>query len=208
MAYPPDWLVYVGYVASAIIVLSMTMNSIVKFRMINLFGASTFAAYGFLIGALPVGILNSIIVCIDLYYLYTIFVRKDNFEILEVKPDSPYLLRFLAYHYQEISHYFPGFSYRPEMNTECFFVLRNMAVSGLFLAHEREGNELRVGLDFVIPEYRDYKNGHFVYALLSERFAAKGISRITASNSCKQHRKYLKKLGFVELADGLLEKKL
>lgn len=204
----PDWLVYIGYLASVIIVVSMSMNSIVKFRIINLIGASLFSTYGFLIEAWPVGILNTVIVSIDLYYLYGIFGRKDNFEILEVRSDSQYLLRFLEYHNDEIRKFFPGFSYKPEMNTECFFVLRNMAVAGLFLAHIRPDGELRVGLDFVIPEYRDFKNGHFVYNLLRDRFTGKGIHRVTASNSCVDHRKYLKKLGFKELPDGLMEKDL
>jgi hypothetical protein len=204
----PDWLIYIGYLASAIIVVSMSMNSIVKFRIINFFGASLFSAYGFLIGAYPVGILNAVIVTIDLYYLYRIFGRKDNFEILEVRSDSVYLLRFLEYHRDEIQKFFPEFGYKPEMNTECFFVLRNMAVAGLFLAHVRADGELRVGLDFVIPEYRDFKNGHFVYSLLRDRFTGKGIHRVTAANSCQDHRKYLKKLGFKELPDGLMEKNL
>ncbi len=204
----PDWLIYIGYLASAIIVVSMSMNSIVKFRIINFFGASLFSAYGFLIGAYPVGILNAVIVTIDLYYLYGIFGRKDNFEILEVRSDSVYLLRFLEYHRDEIRKFFPEFGYKPEMNTECFFVLRNMAVAGLFLAHVRADGELRVGLDFVIPEYRDFKNGHFVYSLLRDRFTGKGIHRVTAANSCLDHRKYLKKLGFKELPNGLMEKNL
>ncbi|MEZ5149235.1 MAG: hypothetical protein R2759_19740 [Bacteroidales bacterium] len=43
---------WIGYMASGIIALSMTMSSIVKFRWINLVGAGTFATYGFLIGAI------------------------------------------------------------------------------------------------------------------------------------------------------------
>ena len=52
----------IGYVASAIIAVSLSFSSIVKFRWTNLAGAASFATYGFLIGAIPVGILNSIIV--------------------------------------------------------------------------------------------------------------------------------------------------
>ncbi len=60
---------WIGYAASVIIALSMTMNSIVKFRWINLAGAITFSAYGFLIGALPVGFLNGFIVCVDIFFI-------------------------------------------------------------------------------------------------------------------------------------------
>ena len=67
---------WIGYTASVIIAISMAMSSIVKFRIINLVGASLFATYGFIIGAFPVGILNSLIVCVDVYYIYDIFSKK------------------------------------------------------------------------------------------------------------------------------------
>jgi hypothetical protein len=202
------YLHWIGYVASAIIALSMTMSSIVKFRIINLFGAILFSTYGFIISAVPVGMLNTLIACIDIYYLYSIFIRRDDFEILEVRNDNLYLLRFLEFHKEDIQTFFPEFTYKPELNTISFFVLRNMAVAGLFLAHERNNGEIRVGLDYVIPEYRDFKNGRFVYILLSERFVDKGITRVTATKTSSKHMKYLKKLGFVENEAGLLEKKL
>lgn len=202
------YLHWIGYVASAIIALSMTMSSIVKFRIINLFGAILFSTYGFIIGAVPVGMLNALIACIDIYYLYSIFIRREDFEILEVRNDNRYLLRFLEFHEDDIHTFFPEFTYKPELNTISFFVLRNMAVAGLFLAHERKNGEIRVGLDYVIPEYRDFKNGRFVYILLSERFVDKGITRVTATKTSNKHMKYLKKLGFVENEAGLLEKTL
>jgi len=199
---------WIGYCASATIVLSMTMNSIVKFRIINLVGALLFSTYGFIIGATPVGMLNALIGCIDIYYLYSIFIKKDSFEILEIRNDNRYLLRFLAFHQVEINRFFPGFTYKPELNTISFFVLRNMAVSGLFLARECENGEIRVGLDYVIPEYRDFKNGKFVYELIRDRFIDKGITRVTATKTSSKHAKYLKKIGFSENESGLLEKTL
>lgn len=93
---------WIGYAASIIIALSMTMNSIVKFRWINLAGAITFSTYGFLIGALPVGFLNGFIVCVDIYYLTVIYTKKEIFEILEVRAENKYLIRFLEFHNKEI----------------------------------------------------------------------------------------------------------
>ncbi|MFO7827260.1 MAG: hypothetical protein R6V23_01455, partial [Bacteroidales bacterium] len=124
---------WIGYAASVIIALSMTMSSIVKFRWINLIGATTFSTYGFLIGALPVGFLNGFIIAVDIYYLVTIYGKKEVFETLEVRADNKYLLRFMEFHHKEIQKYLPGFAYKSEMNTISFFVLRNMAVAGLFL---------------------------------------------------------------------------
>ncbi|MDP2721547.1 MAG: hypothetical protein Q8O72_02215 [Bacteroidales bacterium] len=197
---------YIGFAASIIIALSMTMNSILKFRWINLMGAITFSTYGFLIGALPVGILNGFITLVDIYYLSSIYGTKHYFETLEVRGDNKYLLRFLTFHQKEIEHFFPGFVYKPKMNTMSFFVLRNMAVAGLVLAHRRENGELRVGLDYVVPQYRDYKNGKFVYDELLQSLTDVGIQKIVAEANSPNHIKYLKKLGFTTSSEGLMEK--
>ncbi len=199
---------WIGYIASIIIALSMTMNSIVKFRWINLAGALTFSTYGFLIGALPVGFLNGFIVCVDIYYLFKIYSKKETFEILEIRADNKYLLRFLEFHNKEIQKFFPDFTYKPEMNTISFFILRNTAVAGLFLAHREDDKILKVGLDYVVPEYRDFKNGRFIYMRLRKKFIDDGFDVVKASGKSEKYSKYLKKLGFSKNKEGMFEKVL
>ena len=194
---------WIGYTASVIIALSMTMSSIVKFRWINLVGAITFSAYGFLIGALPVGFLNGFIVLVDIYYLIEIYGKKEIFEILEIRPENYYLIRFIEFHNDEIQKFFPGFTYKPDMNTVSFFILRNMAVAGLYLAHREEGNVLKVGLDYVIPEYRDFKNGKYVYLRLRDRFIKDGFTKVITEGNSIEYIKYLEKLGFKENEDRM-----
>ena len=186
----------------------MTMNSIVKFRWINLAGAITFSTYGFLIGALPVGFLNGFIVIVDIYYLFKIYSKKETFETLEIRADNKYLLRFLEFHNKEIQKFFPGFTYQPEINTISFFILRNTAVAGLFLAHREDNNILKVGLDYVIPEYRDFKNGRYIYLRLRKKFIDDGFDTVMATGKSVKYSKYLKKLGFTENQDGMFVKVL
>lgn len=199
---------WIGYIASAIIATSMTMNSILKFRWINLAGATTFAIYGYLIGALPVGLLNTFIACVDIYYLVSIYSKKEIFEILEVRPENRYLIRFLEFYYKDIQKFFPGFDYKPEMNTVSFFTLRNMAVAGVFLAHREDESILKVGLDYVLPEYRDFKNGRFIYGQLNKKFTDKGFAKVLSAGKSDKYAKYLKKLGFIENTEGMFEKNL
>jgi len=197
---------YIGFAASVIIALSMTMNSILKFRLINLFGASTFAIYGLLILAWPVAALNGFIVAVDIYYLVRIYTRKDLFDILEIRKDNKYLLKFLDFHKNDIQKFFPGFSYKPEMNTVSFFVLRNTNVAGIFLAHHHNESTLKVGLDYVVPQYRDYRNGKFLYQGLQEYFEKNGFRKVIAEAGSIKHERYLKKLGFRKNDDGLFMK--
>lgn len=69
-----------GYFASVLIVISLMMKSLVKLRWINLFGAGSMSIYGLLIQAYPVAILNSLIVAIDVFYLYQMVSAKDIFQ--------------------------------------------------------------------------------------------------------------------------------
>ena len=198
----------IGYVASVTIAVSMTVSSIVKFRLINLAGATLFATYGFLISSLPVGVLNSFIITVDLFFLYKIFSKKEVFETLEVRGDNRYLLRFVDFYKKDIQSFFPGFQYIPEKNTVSFFVLRDMAVAGLFLGRRENDNVLRVGIDYVLPEYRDFKNGKFVYQMLQDHFVNEGFSKIITDSKNPRHVRYLKKLGFYENAVGMYELKI
>jgi hypothetical protein len=193
---------YIGFAASIIIAVSMTMNSILKFRWINLAGAITFSTYGFLIGAYPVGLLNAFIVSVDVYYLVRIYTRKDFFDILEIRNDNRYLMKFLDFHQQEIQKFFPGFVYKPEMNTISFFVLRDTQVAGIFLAHRTGTDTMKVALDFVVPEYRDYRNGKFLYTGLQGSFVSAGFRRAIAESISPKHEKYLRRVGFAKTADG------
>ncbi len=198
----------IGYLASIIIAFSMTQNSIIKFRWINFVGATMFSTYGFILGAYPVGVLNGFIVLVDLYYLRKIYFKNDFFDTLEIRKDNKYLFKFLEFHQQEIEKYFPGFNYKPDMNTISFFVLRNTAVAGIFLAHEEGNNVLKVGLDYAVPEFRDFKSGKFVYQSMQKSLVEKGITKIIADGHTKKHIQYLNKCGFVMTDLNSFEKQL
>lgn len=68
----------VGYLASILIVISLTMSSIVKLRIINSIGCSLFVVYGIVLGAIPVAISNGLIIFINLYYLHKYSKSKDK----------------------------------------------------------------------------------------------------------------------------------
>jgi hypothetical protein len=116
------------------------------------------------------------------------------------------LLKFLDFHQIEIEKSFPNFEYKPDMNTISFFVLRNTAVAGIFLAHEETENGLKVGLDYAVPEYRDFKNGKFVYQSMQKSLVEKGITKIIAEGHTKKHINYLTKCGFIKAGDNNYEK--
>ena len=199
---------WIGYGASVVIALSMALNSIVKFRIVNLIGAAMFSVYGFLIGSVPVGVMNGFIVAVDVYFLVQIFSKKDYFETLEVSSTNRYMHKFLEFYKRDISKYYPDFSYMPNDNTIRYFILRNMAIAGILIAEKKNDSTLKVVLDYVIPEMRDFKNGRFAYLNLRKKFLECGYQRLVAEKTNPVHVKYLLKMGFVETQNGFLEKVL
>lgn len=185
-----------GYIASGLIVLSLMMRSIVKLRTINLVGAATMSVYGLLIHAYPVAILNAIIVAIDIYYLLEMARPQDYFKLLEVRPGARYLHYFLEFYDAEIRKYNPDFVFRESSRQRIFFVLRNLIPAGLFITQSMPEGILGVNLDFVIPGYRDFKIGKFVYSKDSELFKEGVAKTIVTQSRSSKHVSYLKKMGF------------
>ncbi len=185
----------VGYLASALVAVSLTMRSIIRLRLINLIGAVIFTIYGVLIGAFPVAFVNAFIVLIDLYYLLEMVRVKEYFTILDARQDSLYLERFLEHYQADIRKFLPDFRINPEKEWIGFFVLRNMVPAGLVLG-EVFGEEFLVHLDYVIPGYRDFKIGRFVYTREQQRFGAMGVRAVVSPSGSRAHRRYLERMGF------------
>ncbi len=186
-----------GYLASILIAVSLMMKSILRLRVINLIGAVVFTVYGLLIGAYPVAVVNGLIIIIDLYYLVGMFNQKEYFTLLEMRPDSQYLRRFLDYYQQDIARFQPGFHYQPTGNHITVFVLRDMVPAGLLVAEERQPGEMFIRLDYVIPAYRDFKTGRWVYSSAEGLFQQRGVKRLYSLPGNPTHARYLEKMGFV-----------
>jgi hypothetical protein len=188
---------WIGYFASTIVLVSLSLSSILRLRIVNLFGSVLFSFYGFYIGSLPVGIMNLIIVFFNLYYLQKLSFQKEKFEIIESDGNQEFVQRFLVFYKKDILKYFPEFDSKPDQKQMVLMVMRNMNLAGLFIARENK-TALEVELDYVTPEYRDYKNGTFLFNHFKETIKGKKYNTIKASSKIPQQIKYLKKIGFTE----------
>lgn len=186
----------VGYLASVLVAVSLTMRSILRLRVINLAGSVAFTVYGVLIHAYPVAAVNLFIVFINLYYLRQMLAAKEFFTLLRVQPGSEYLRCFLDFHEDEIRRFLPGFAYTPSPGQVVFFVLRDMVPAGLFIGEPRGGGALEVVLDFVIPQYRDFKTGRYLFSAQADFFRAHGITELVSAPGSPVHTAYLRRMGF------------
>ena len=186
----------IGYLGSILVAVSLMMKSLLRLRLINLFGALFFTIYGILLKADPVAALNGMIVCIDIYYLIQMWRQKDFFTFLEVSPKSEYLRAFVNFYKEDINAIIPSYSHREDPSLLCFFILRNMVPAGLFITRV-EGDAAHVELDYVIPNYRDFQVARFIFEDNAAFFTQRGIRRFVSEGGSDLHKGYLEKMGFV-----------
>lgn len=192
-----NWIEWVGYIASVIVLISLVTSSIVKLRIINLVGSFVFATYGFMIHSIPTGIMNAVICLVDIYYLMKLYNSKENFVILQTQQNDNYLAEFLKFYKDDILKSFPDFDLKIESNDVSFYILRNMVTAGLFMGKKIDNESLLITLDFATPEYRDFKSGRHIYMEHEKLFTDLGYKRLVVKHST-DNINYLKKMGFVE----------
>ncbi|MCD6446588.1 MAG: hypothetical protein J7L40_00310 [Candidatus Marinimicrobia bacterium] len=197
-----DLLAIFGYVASAVVAISLTMKNIHKLRWWNLIGAAAFSTYGGLIGAWPVFAVNGFIAIIDIYYLIAMNRHKEYFDLLEIDiKNSVFTQRFLDFYKNDIAKFFPVFSYNTETDYKAYFCLRDCRPVGLVLFSTISEKELLVELDYTIPQYRDMKTGRYFYHEGLKRVGILNNKQLVIKDPNETHRKYLNAIGFKRTGD-------
>ena len=87
----------VGYIGSALVVVSMLMSSIVKLRVINTVGSIISGIYAVLCGALPLALMNACLITINLINLWKLSRKKQEiYEVVETENGNTLLSHFLG----------------------------------------------------------------------------------------------------------------
>jgi len=188
---------WIGYAASTLVLISLSLSSLVKLRIYNFFGSSIFSFYGFYIGALPVGIMNLLIALFNIYYLRFLLFKKELFDVIKANEQDEFLNLYLDYHRKDIERYFPQFNHSKVKDGLILLALRDAKVAGVFLVSAPENNEVEIVLDYVTPEYRDYKTGRFLLQKYQQQYAQSIVTSLACRSSNSKHINYLKKMGFV-----------
>lgn len=195
-----DWVEGVGYLASLLVVLSLAQTRVLWLRLLSLSGSVVFTTYGLLIDSWPLVITNSVIVILNLYFLWRIQTGREEFSLLELAPDSPYLIRFLEFHADDIAAAQPDFTGVRATDT-VVMVLRDMVPAVVVVGRARE-EEFRVYLDYAIPSYRDFKAGKWLYDRRADFFDRLEAEVIVATGLTSVQRRYLRRAGFRPAENG------
>ncbi|WP_320046004.1 hypothetical protein [uncultured Ilyobacter sp.] len=193
-----NWIEWFGYVSSFVVLISLTMNSIIKLRWINLVGAIMFSAFGFMINSYPTGTLNLGIALIDIYYLYKIYMRKEEFSMVKANFDSDYFKYFINFNRKEIDEQYNTLF--ETSDCKAYYYLRNNNIAGVMIGRALNNDTFFIELDYVTEEFRDFKIGKYFLGENRIKMLLKGYSILRTRANSKHHARYLEKIGFKKVS--------
>lgn len=193
----------IGYAASALIVISLAMRSVVKLRSVSFVGSVVFVVYGVLIGSIPIVLSNAIIAGLNVFYLRReLAAPKSRLGAVPIAADAPFLTDFLESHLTDIRRTQPEFQSVAEAD-RVWLLMRDGLPAGALAGRLRDGT-LEVSLDYVMRAYRDSRVGRWLFGPGRSVLTAAGVRRVSAAPGSAVHRAYLTGVGFRPDGERLL----
>lgn len=196
----------VGYLGSALVLVSMLMSSVVRLRIINMIGSAIFAGYAMIIHSYPTAFMNGCLVIINLYNLIKLTRKDKHYDLIEEQVDGAFITYLWEYYQEDILKYFPDFDiFGNEKDDKVYVACCDTVPAGFLLGKDRGNGILEVIADYSTPTYRDCSVGKYLYSKLSEY----GIRKLTCGvTQVPKHQEYLTKMGFERGQDGGYQKVL
>ena len=193
-----NFIEFIGYLGSVLVAISLSMKSVLKLRWINLAGSAFFSIYGYLIGAMPIFIVNAYISVTNVWYLMDYSRIQASFKLDSLENiGGTYFKKFYDFYEDDIRAYFPRVSYEDLLAAETSILFRNMIPVGIFSIKIVGEGRARIVMDYVVAEFRDFKFGAYLYQKKSYLFRDRQITQLEAETEVAAHRNYLLKQGFV-----------
>lgn len=192
------WLEVVGWLGSVLVVLSLTLAGVWRFRVLNLVGALLATGYNAALGIWPFAAMNGAIAVIDLYWLWRLQRERHDdatYEVVEVAPDDAYLAHVLRAHAADIARFYPAFAPDDAAGRHAFLVLRGDETVGVVVVRGHADGVAHIELDYVTPRFRDFTPGEFVYRR-SGVFARHGFRRLVVPRDVVGSQDYYARVGF------------
>jgi hypothetical protein len=191
-----DFWSIIGWGGSAVVVVSLLQTRILRLRLLNLVGCVVLVAFNLVIGVWPMVGMNAVLAVINLVQLYRLLRHRHDtsaYAVLEVGAGDTYLRHVLDAHAKDISRFNPDFT--AATGPYAFLVQNGERTVGVVLAHDAGQGRAQIDLDYVLPEYRDFTPGEFVYRR-SDVFTDHGFHQVVAPRRMRESASYLNKLGF------------
>lgn len=194
----------VGWFGSLILVISLTQTRVMRFRVLNLVACVVLVGYNAAVGVWPMVAMNAVLVGINTWVIVGLVRSRHDartYDAVEMSVDEPFLARLLQRHAADIARFNPVLPADlaadvPGAAERAFVVTTGDELVGVVLSGSgARADEQQVVLDYVLPPFRDFTPGEFVYRP-DGPFAQPGIRRVVAPQGTTASEKYLRAVGF------------
>jgi hypothetical protein len=190
----------VGWIGSAVLIYSLMQTRVMRFRILNTISCVILVGYNAVIQVWPMVAMNVVLVGINLFVITRLLRQRHDdraYEAVRMGVDEPFLRRLLERHADDVAAFNPGLT--PEVThaaEHAFVVSSGDQVVGVVLTRQGASpDEQQVVLDYVLPPYRDFTPGEFVFRA-DGPFAELGTRRVVASPGMEASERYLQAVGF------------
>jgi hypothetical protein len=184
----------IGWLGSALLVFSVLQSKFMRFRITNGIASAVLVAYNAALSVWPMVAVNTVLVIVDLYFIWALSRDKRQAKAFTYAEATPSLRQwFLDRFGADLERYHPGFAAQSDPETAVIFH-QDRAV-GLVAWRRSPGDAAELLADYVVPAYRDYAPGAYVYSATGPLRAA-GLRQLTAEQPLPSVAAYLTALGF------------
>lgn len=216
------WWEILGWTGSALVVISLVVASVRRFRWLNLTGSAIATAYNVALGIWPFAAMNAIISIIDVYWLARLGKESrtaDGYDVVVARGDDPLVTHLLRRHGADVATFHPdtlaganGGTLPDAADAHAFVIMRGDEVIGLTVVRPVAGDAAgepgaRVGevaVDYVTPRFRDYGPGTVLYRENAGLWAGLGLDRLVLRAPVDSVADYARKIGFRPAPHGVV----
>ncbi|TDO67383.1 inner membrane protein [Kribbella sp. VKM Ac-2571] len=194
----------IGWGGSALVVWSLLQTRILRLRILNLIGCVILVGFNAVVGVWPMVGMNAVLAIINVVHLWRLLRHRHDeaeYQVLPVNAADAYLGYILERHQKDITRFNPGFTL--PTSPYAFLVQHGDRTVGVVLAHDAGAGRAQIDLDYVVPKYRDFTPGEFVYRR-SDVFTDQGFHQVIAPPRMRDSTPYLKTLGFRREGEDLV----
>ncbi|MGC4175316.1 hypothetical protein [Demequina sp.] len=194
------WFVAFGWLGSILVVWSLMVARVLRFRWMNFAGSVIATIYNLAIELWPFFAMNLAIAIIDAVWIWKLTRERHDdavYKVIPVAPGDAFLQHVLATHSQDIAKVQPDFVADPASARarSAFLVVRGDENVGVVALRQEGAGVGVVELDWVKPTFRDFTPGEFVYRE-SHALADAGFRTLEVEETDATDEVYLRRMGF------------
>jgi hypothetical protein len=200
-----------GWIASAGLVVSVLQTKFLRFRIINGTASGLLAIYNALLGVWPAVAMNGVLVIINIYYIVQMNKKQKQHSAFTfaIEPATSELVGwFLARNGSDLASFHPGLAGRLDaQGAQAAVLFHDDEAMGLtaFCPDGQGGTQLLA--DYVVPRFRDYAPGEFVFSAAGPLRQA-GVTSVWIADPTPPVVAYLTQMGFTAAEPGRWQRTL